>query len=639
MDYIRIKFYSKTDMSVGYYLEKVEKVLDDFDEEKESYDINQIIEFYNINCYLDEYLPLEIWPAEQKNAYELRGKVLKKHVGVYFAEINEDNLCDIYSEIDFQYNEDFWLLFERYRVYKRISGRSFEDLLANQQVGIHNVLHCKAIVENYESEIVKYLMDNCKSAELLLREYAEDDKQGRKKYYFPKKLDESKKVEIISNYIESESANPNYLELIYKSQRTLELPLTDKIKLGATRKYEKKMEEVFQQTTMFKYKTGVSFCESQEEVVKLDINSTDVIVSYSREWIDENQEYATLLNNFIYLFEYTDMQFRIQHVRKISQMGVFERMLGVKGKKEYLKGIAFNQLQGLAKLQMLSYVRELKRIGIRIEEVIEWFFHDYLKEEFGISDFYIKMPSVESEFIEKCRTIISETDSILKQFRLYVEDGEIDKELLQISSVHIFFKDVPSLIGNKYIYGKGEEYSLASYYLFSDQSPLDYIAKYGEKNNLPHLLLSENVELEEFITYQRQGIDWLVERDYIGINGEGFLKLNEVKVIILGELFKNEVLCSSYSDLLKYQLEELQGRNVIEYEETLFSRPEQDYFNYLLNKSEFSNGLDLRNRYIHGTQSSDEKVHAEDYYTFLRILILIIIKINEEFCLRMEADE
>ena len=72
----------------------------------------------------------------------------------------------------------------------------------------------------------------------------------------------------------------------------------------------------------------------------------------------------------------------------------------------------------------------------------------------------------------------------------------------------------------------------------------------------------------------------------------------------------------------------------ISYTETLFSRPEQDYLNYVLNKSEFSNGLDLRNRYSHDTCSLDEKVQRQDYLELLKIMVLIIIKINEEFCNR-----
>ena len=68
------------------------------------------------------------------------------------------------------------------------------------------------------------------------------------------------------------------------------------------------------------------------------------------------------------------------------------------------------------------------------------------------------------------------------------------------------------------------------------------------------------------------------------------------------------------------------------YENTLFSKNEYDYLNFYLN-SKFSNGLELRNKYAHGTHSTDGSQHFNDYFKFLEILVLIIIKINEEFCL------
>ena len=57
-------------------------------------------------------------------------------------------------------------------------------------------------------------------------------------------------------------------------------------------------------------------------------------------------------------------------------------------------------------------------------------------------------------------------------------------------------------------------------------------------------------------------------------------------------------------------------------------------FDYYLNKSEFTNGLDLRNKYIHDTGSLDENIQRQDYTVLLKLMIILIIKINEEFCLR-----
>lgn len=65
----------------------------------------------------------------------------------------------------------------------------------------------------------------------------------------------------------------------------------------------------------------------------------------------------------------------------------------------------------------------------------------------------------------------------------------------------------------------------------------------------------------------------------------------------------------------KKAIDILLEKEISKYDNTLFSRPEQDYLNYIFNMSEFSNELDLRNKYLHETQSPDEKVYLNDYFS------------------------
>ena len=69
-------------------------------------------------------------------------------------------------------------------------------------------------------------------------------------------------------------------------------------------------------------------------------------------------------------------------------------------------------------------------------------------------------------------------------------------------------------------------------------------------------------------------------------------------------------------------------------ENTLFSRMEQEYIAYMLNVQKFNNGPEIRNRYAHGTNSLDENAQKQDYIELIKIIVLTIIKINEEFCLK-----
>jgi hypothetical protein len=67
----------------------------------------------------------------------------------------------------------------------------------------------------------------------------------------------------------------------------------------------------------------------------------------------------------------------------------------------------------------------------------------------------------------------------------------------------------------------------------------------------------------------------------------------------------------------------------------LLSKPEVDYFDYHFNKARFNNGPDLRNKYSHGTHTSikDEQEQINNYYIGLKLMAVLIIKINYDLCL------
>ena len=483
--------------------------------------------------------------------------------------------------------------------------------------------------------------ENTFCAEILLRYYLEKQGTYKETLYFPSKLSSEKRVLILDKYISSNFSNPNFLKLIFKSGRNNELDLPDKLKLKAKRKYEEQMEEVFKGEGGVEYGVNISFSDNlNEEVIYKKENNRILSVSYSSKWIKENLDYPTLLNNFISFFGYTDLQCRSSHVNIESQLGIFEKVFGVKGIKEYITGITFNNNQMLAQLQIIGYCRELEKNNIYLEEIIKWFFCTYLKQEFNADGFIFNESSKTSSYLEKCRNIAAEIDSILKQFKFFCEDGEIDKDLLHMSSEHIFIKNIPSMIHNKYIYPRGDNYKKISHLLFSDQSTIYFIPELSEKYySFYDLLNKETIYYDMFSNHQKTEIDWLIEQNIIKIDDNKKIIPYNKKVKILKDLNNHNVASFSYLKKYKYILKEFESLGMIEFSSSLFSKPEQDYYNYLLNKSVFDNGLDLRNKYLHGTQKLDEYSNNQDYYIFLRILILIVIKINEEFCLKYSIEK
>ena len=63
------------------------------------------------------------------------------------------------------------------------------------------------------------------------------------------------------------------------------------------------------------------------------------------------------------------------------------------------------------------------------------------------------------------------------------------------------------------------------------------------------------------------------------------------------------------------------------------------FFVFILIYSEFSFGKAIRNRYIHDSIVPDNNTMIADYYTLLKIMILLIIKINDDCCIYDEIKE
>lgn len=635
-DDLRVKYYSTNDLSAGFYLKRIEDIICNFVVEKKRVDINEIIELYNIQQFFHNRIYSIHWTKQQLNDYSEIVSDFSKVIGEFFLGINTDTIESMFDTIYYDYRNDFWKLIEKYKVYDKISVEQFRKIILNKHFILNDVLKCKNIVKKFSDEIITYMEKNPFCAEIILSYYLEKHDRNIESLYFPVELSNEKKTLVLDKYIASNSSNINYLKLIFESNSTNNLRLPDRLKLKAKRKYDEEIETLFKEGTGFEYGAKVSFSNKIDEEFKFETDDNRILsVLYSAKWIKENLDYPTLLNNFIYLFGYTDLQFRSLHVSRESQMSIIEKYLGIKGRKEYPTGIAFQQIQMLAQLQMIGYCNELEKYNIFLEDIIEWFFCNYLEEEFNVKGFCFNKSSHTVSYLEKCRNIAAEFDNILKRFKIYCEDGEIDDELLHISTEHIFIKDIPSMLSNKYIYPCGNDYQTISNLLFSDQSIIHYLPKLSNNYNSFYCLLEkENVYYDMFEDYQIPSIDWLIDHNIIKIDNKKRIMPYWEKIKILNELYQHDVVCFSY--MKKYQsiIMELNKMGLVQFSSSLFSRPEQDYYNYLFNKSEFDNGLDIRNSYTHGTQRVDENQNKQDYFIFLRIMILIVIKINEEFCLK-----
>ena len=640
-----VKFYSTKDLGSGYQLQKAEKIIESYNDTKE-YNITELIEFYNITKYIDNKVFLKKWDNTYIDNVKKICFQMKKRIFKYFDEIlSEDNIKNTIKDIPIQYIENFLELFEKKIEKINIRGNIFIQAIKENNIPIYHILYFKKIVRQYDNELKEIMLEDAiNSAVIIIRKYYIKEKRNQK-IEIPKSLSMEDKEKILIKYIDSEHANLNYIRIIAKIQSNKDsIQIDDKTKLKAQRKVVELENKIFKEGTSIGYSYNVLIDDKQEIEKDEKLIGTQIICSYSKKWIENNKEdYATLLNNFIYLFDFTDIEGRIELVNKKHEYATFEKIMNLNILKAYNPNSTFGHKKMLSLMQINAYYEQLNKFNIRLEDIVEWFFEVYLKDNFKIENYSVSMPSKESTYFEKCKTILPEIDHILKQYKYYVEDGKIDPELISISSEHMFFKDIPSKIKNKYVYLKdNNENNLIDYYFFSDQCMLAYIEKIGEKyNNFFSLIVKENIKYEDCPDYVKRDLDWLLQQKLIYVNEDGYLKINnQEKIMIYAELHYKEVI--NYwkkNPKIRAEIDKMVKDNNLELESSLFSRNEQDYFNFYLNMSEFIDGYDIRNSNLHGTQVGDRKsdIHYTRYLQILLLVILIVIKINDDICL-FESD-
>ncbi|WP_372644889.1 hypothetical protein [Ancylomarina sp.] len=637
-DLNRVIFHSKEDMARGHQLSKGEHILRN--ETLTSYsDINDVLELYNIKKFIDNKVYLRDWMQEDVAEFKQKATEYGKVIGQFMSNVNDTNVVGFYEKTLRGYVSSFWELVSNQSVFKRMSRSIFSSIVSNEPHLIHEILFHKALVNYYNIEIKNFLLTYSQSAEILLSIYEIQDDLPKSQKFIPKSLSIENKENIISSYLDSNDANLNYIGIIQNVRNRKDFKISDEIRLKAKRLHKSETEKFFSENAGMKYGVSISF---PKNISKIKDGFTDdnfiTHYSYSLDFIMQNNNPYLLFQNFKHLFEYLDMQNRINLVSKKSQIGVFESVMGVHSQNEYRRGTTFSLLEMTSNGQIFGYDTIIADLNRSLEEILQFVFTIAFQEKYVFADNARFSVPTATTYFEKVRFLAPEFESILKQFKLFVKNGDIDFELLQISSTPSAIKDIPSLNPKKYIYFNegNKEIVGCSNLFFSDQALLAYVEPF--KGNKHHtffdLLVNEQVKFSNYEDHQKPQLTYLIDKGFILVDSNDFIQITNLeRVLILKDLYENEVGSYYHYPIdIQQEVQQMEVEKIIYFESTLFSKPEQAYFNYFLNKSEFTNGLDLRNSYLHGTQANPEEVqrHEYAYFTYLKLLVLGMLKIDDD---------
>ncbi len=635
---MRLKFYGLNDYATFFQAERAVTVLAEFDRSRASYGVNDIVELHNASLFVEHgVFPASMVQAERDRLLSLVPGV-RRAEGVFFNQLTESTFAAAISGVDYSYRSDVLDLLAKFKVFDRCSATVVLDALKADRFHNGDVLSCRALVRVYDEDVRLLMLASVDTAELILSKHLLSD--SRTGIYLPTSLTPADCRALLDAYVDDENTNPNYVQLIATTHVNPDLGIDAKLKLKARRARDKFTTSFFATNQGMKTGVEISISDTQAEDVTTSLEGMVAKFSYSRAWLTDNLDYPTILNNFIYVFKWTTWRVLLSLPSYASELGVMERII-MSGKDEYVTGAAFRMKDQSSLLQMHMYREFLLSEGIDIEAVVAWFFIDYLKDEFGADHLRFRPSSKSATYLEKCRHLFSEMESVLKQFRLFAENGELDLDLLSMTSDQLVYKQIPSTVPGKYVYVTDHnDIRSIQHLLFSDQSHLSYIDEELNANSLAELLLSNRVSYDRFADHQKLGIDLLLTHGVLA-NDDSHIKLaSAVQFLALRELWDNDA--GNYwhhSPDGRAAIDAMVADGWLERRSTLLTTSEADYINYFLNQSGPTGGPDLRNRYLHGSQADgdDNAVHLHTYLIALRLLIALVIKLNDDLCLRTQT--
>lgn len=636
----RIKYYGLRDLATSFYSKQVIEVLDDFDETRAYSDINDVLELHNVLQYVEDLaLPRSLKQSKVNHYVGMKPKI-HKVIATFFNSIDNKSATTAIRDVVFDYHPDLLNLLSRYKRFDSISAPVMLSTLTANNIRIWDLLENKAFVDKYDEDVRQLILSDSQNAEQLIHKYLQ--KRERRDVNLPPSFSPADAHDLIERYLNDKDANPNYLELIANARVTPLAGIDAKIKLLAQRRHKKWTEDFFKEENgNLMFSIEVEIVDDQDEAIEISTDGPTTKFIYSKKWLLENSDNLSSLMNFIHLFPLVNSHMLLTLPSYSARLGVIERFMKVSGADEYPEGVSFQFIDQSTLMQTMIYEKFLRSQDKDLEAVIAWYFNDYLKGTFNAGGFSYAPSSKTSTYLEKCKHGFSEMDSVIKQFKLFAENGSIDQDLLAITSDSPKYKEIPSQIAGKYVYPTdNQEIAYVIHSLFSDQSSLTYISDALKGKDFVELITSHEVKYGDFQDHQKPKLDELIRLGIIEKASKRLTFRSKRQINVLKNIFETEATSYyHYSEEARLEIDTMVTKKWLERKSTLLTESEARYFSYFLNQQDSSNGRDLRNKYLHGSMSATEKAdegkHYQTYLIFMRLMLALIIKIDDDFSTKL----
>lgn len=629
----RVCYYSKGDLLLRVNLLLAEKCIDGFKNGIIPANLEGIIELYHVKKLFDNDCRLPKWSEDRFNQLKTVTSGFNAIIAQYFRTSKPSNMVNEYNLLEYRYCKTFWEIIDNFTLKILFDSTAIKSMISSD---VNVILHCKGVVDKYGKIIRDILLKSNLSAEIILRKYVEKKSSfTNDEIYLPTCLTLQDKENIIIRYLESEHPNMFFVSLVIQSKNNKQFFLSSHTRLKAKKIAKKGSDEMFKDSKPFEM-YSVEFVQDIKPK-EININADGIPkIKYGIPFIKacDNIHRVT---NCISLFEWMNQFSLLSLINKSKENWPLEHFMKDNGRDSYPNNMMFHQKNKLACYQSVLYSKILESLGSSYENELKKFYNEYLKKEFNYPGREIDFPSLTYPWLNKCKIIFPELEAIVKQYNTFVEKDEIDLDII-CNEPSLNTTDGKSFLEKKYYEIKEGEPEILRVLndLFAPSSNLFYVKPYivNPYNSLIEWLEFDVVDYDYCEGDQKTEIDYLISLDIISLNAKGYVVIKDrSRVEVLESLWENEV-CSywHYNEKERAVLDDMLSKGWLVTDDHLLSKPERDYFSYFLDNRKFTNGYAYRNNYAHGNTSPNvnDSTHALAYQVFLRLLTILILKIDDD---------
>lgn len=608
--------------------ERIRSVLLNFQNEEIEPELVDIIELNSICNFIKNFGK----ETTELTEFELDNlpRNLKKRIGIFISNRKLEDFSNDYFNLPGIYKDNFWTLLLQYDVLKKVSVDEFRSFINQHNMNIRTVLRHKTIGKYFDSVIKGSLLKDARNFEVFVDKFESKPENSSVAYNFD--FTDVELNDWARRYCMLPDANLSYLEAISKWGKHNLKELDPSIILLAQHKYREGLEKVFPDKKGASILSmGISFDSGLEKDFEFteSSNHSEYLIKFNRDWLNSEQDGRTILKNFVYFFGFFNSvgQFSIPAspyslTDLITRTSVFN----------YANSSIFKYTKTWSDLIFLAYFDYLTKEGIDLESIFEEFYNSFIENDYFVQGFFFNPSNSDNNFYDRCKLIIPEMDSILRQFTLFSKNKNIDMELFEISSGDVDYNEIPSLSKKKFVYFSSQEQIETSHLLFSTNSIMVFPNSKNSSSTFFELILS-GVTRNDFNQFQMSKIDELISRNIlnVGVNQTlYFTNLNEIhlyRLIWQKGYISTMNLSEDQSQIIQVGVDS--GK--LKYEGTLFSSEDMKYISYLLDDKKYNDSLKIRNKITHGSYSKKkDKEYKNFYLNLLGIVLLYTFRIDEE---------